>query len=139
MSEIIFNDKTNQPVDEILSEKIGENFQYWQDIKKYVNERVGDTTDEWKFYGKNYGWQLKTLLKKRNLFFLIPYESFFKVVLIFGDKAVDEIEKSAISDQIKEEIINAKKYMEGRGIAIEVKDGKNLSDIKTLIDIKMNY
>ena len=81
---------------------------------------------------------IKNPVKKRNLFFLIPYERFFKIVFIFGDKAVQEIEKSNIADQIKNDIINAKKYMEGRGIAIEVKDGGNLPDIKVLIDIKIN-
>jgi hypothetical protein len=138
MSEIIFNDKNKQPNNEIISNKIGAVFQCWLEIKKYVEERRENTTEDWKFYGKNYGWQLKTLLKKRNLFFLIPYESFFKIVFIFGDKAVQELEKSNISTEIKNDIRNAKKYMEGRGIAIEVKDGKNLKDIKALIDIKIN-
>jgi hypothetical protein len=138
MAEVIFNDKNHQPNDNLLSEKIGNNYQYWPEIKKYVKELVGGTTDEWKFYGQKYGWQLKTLLKKRNLFFLIPYDSFFTIVLIFGDRAVQEIERSDISEQIKQDIIKAKKYMEGRGIAIEVRDKTYLSDIKALIDIKIN-
>jgi hypothetical protein len=138
MSEIIFNDKTKQPTDEIVSEKLDTVYQYWAEIREYVADLVGDITGEWKFYGQKYGWQLKTLLKKRNLFFLIPYDSFFKIVLIFGDKAVAEIEKSTISDHIKNDIINAKKYMEGRGIGIDVKDGEFIEDIKALIDIKIN-
>ncbi len=138
MSEIIFNDKNNIPDDNLLAEQIGDAFEYWGEVKKYVEEKYGSTIDEWKFYGKNYGWQLKTLLKKRNLFFLIPYVSFFKIVFIFGDKAVNDIEKSNIAEQIKNDIINAKKYGEGRGIAIEVRDGKYLSDINMLIDIKIS-
>ena len=137
MSEVIFNDKNHQPSDEILAERLTDVHKYWIEIKEYVNDMVGPTTEEWKFYGKNYGWQLKTLLKKRNLFFLIPYDSFFKIVLIFGDKAVNEIEKSSISENIKDDIVNAKKYMEGRGIGIDVMDGKNLADIKMLIKIKI--
>jgi len=38
MSEIIFNDKNNQPTDEILVDRIGNSFQYWLEIKKYVEE-----------------------------------------------------------------------------------------------------
>jgi hypothetical protein len=138
MAETIFNDKTNQPTEESIAEKLGTVYPYWMEIKEFVDELVGNTTNEWKFYGKNYGWQLKTLLKKSNLFFLIPYDSFFKIVLIFGDRAVAEIEKSTISDQIKIDIINAKKYMEGRGIGIDVKDGEFIEDIKVLIDLKIN-
>jgi hypothetical protein len=136
MSEIVFNDKNKQPNDKMLAEKLGGRFKYWTEIKKHTREKYGDTTDEWKCYGKKYGWQLKTLLKKRNLFFLIPHESYFKIVFIFGDKAVSEIERSSISDQLISDVVNAKKYAEGRGLSIEVKNRKCLPDIKKLIKIK---
>jgi hypothetical protein len=139
MSDVIFNDKNTQPTDQALAEKLGATFHYWQEIKQYTTELVGDTKDEWKFYGRKYGWQLKTLLKKRNLFFLIPYDSYFKIILIFGDKAVAEIEKSTISDSLKNEIINAKKYMEGRGIGIDVMDEDLIEDIKQLIKVKVDF
>jgi hypothetical protein len=138
MPDVVFNDKTNPPTDQSLTEKLDDAYPIWQEIKQYTTVLVGDTKDEWKFYGQKYGWQLKTLLKKRNLFFLIPYDSYFKIVLIFGDKAVAEIEKSGISDDIKKDIIHAKKYMEGRGIGIDVRDGEMIEDIKDLIDIKVN-
>ena len=139
MSEVVFNDETNPPTDQTLAEKLGDAYPFWQEIKQYTNELVGETKDEWKFYGQKYGWQLKTLLKKRDLFFLIPYDSYFKIVLIFGDKAVAEIEKSEISEKIKNNIINAKKYMEGRGIGIDVKDGDSIEDIKQLIKTKIDF
>jgi hypothetical protein len=139
MSDVVFNDKSTQPTDQTLADKLGNTFPYWQEIKQYTTELVGDTTEEWKFYGRKYGWQLKTLLKKRNLFFLIPYDFNFKIVLIFGDKAVAEIERSTISNDIKNDIINAKKYMEGRGIGIDVRDGEFIEDIKQLIKIKVDF
>ena len=138
MSEISFYDKNIKPDDNLLAEKTGETFKYWVEIKKHIKEHCGETTEEWKFYGKNYGWQLKTFYKKRNLFFLIPGESSYKIVFIFGDKAVSEIEKSDISEDLKNTVINAKKYAEGRGLAVEVEDEKYISDIKTLINIKLN-
>jgi hypothetical protein len=139
MSENIFNDKNVKPDDKLLAEKMGATYKYWSEIKEHIKEQYGNTIEEWKFYGKKYGWQLKTLIKKRNLFFLIPYESYFKLVFVFGDKAVDEIEKSEISDNLKKNVLNAKKYGEGRGLPIEVRDGKYIADIKKLIDIKMKY
>jgi hypothetical protein len=137
MSEIIFSDKNKQPDDDLLKQKLGEVYPYWLEIKKIAEEICGDTSEEWKFYGKNYGWQLKTYFKKRNLFFLIPYQGKFKIVFIFGDKAVKEIEKSNISNDIKKDLRNAKKYMEGRGIAINVESPQYLLDIKRLMDIKI--
>lgn len=138
MSEPCFNDKNTVPNDSLLDEKLGTTIKYWQEIQEYAQKFVGNTTEEWKFYGKKYGWQLKTFLKKRNLFFLIPDVSFFRIVFVFGDKAVNEIEKSDISDFLKNTVINAKKYAEGRGLAVEVKNDEYLGDIKQLINIKIN-
>ena len=57
---------------------------------------------------------------------------------MFGDKAVQEIENSDISDELKKKVLNAKKYAEGRGLVVEVKDNTSISDIKKLIEIKIN-
>ena len=137
MSDYAFTEKENRPDDDSLAEKLGPAFEFWTRIKTAVPEICSPTTEEWKFYGK-YGWQMKTFLKKRNLFFLIPYESYFKVVFIFGDRAVDAIEKSDVEEGFKNEIRNAKKYGEGRGLAIEVRDGTHIEDFKRLLEIKIN-
>jgi len=139
MSEPIFNDKSLKPNDNMLEERLGKNFKHFLKIRESASKLAGETTEEWKFYGKKYGWQLKTFKKKRNLFFIIPTESFFKIVFIFGDKAVEEIKRSTISEKIITELVNTKKYMEGRGIAIEVKNAKVVSDIKKLIEIKIKH
>ena len=138
MPEYVFVEKNSKPDDRLMSEKIGKTFQYLQEIRKFIKENFGTTTEEWKFYGQKYGWQLKTFLKKRNLFFIIPFESFFKIVFIFGDRAVEQIKKSDIADNLKNEVINAKKYAEGRGLSIEVYNDSHISDIKELIDIKIS-
>ena len=138
MSEVTFNDKNKKPDNKILDDKIGNNFKYWEEIKKHVKEKYDNISEEWKFYGKNYGWQLKTFLKKRNLFFLIPLDNYFKIVFVFGNKAVEEIEKSKISSELIGNVVNAKKYAEGRGLLIEVKSKKYIADIKKLIEIKIN-
>ena len=138
MSEVLFDNKDLKPNDNLLAEKMGLCYQYWGEIKNYLKKQYGDTTEEWKFYGKKYGWQLKTLLKKRNLFFLIPHQFCCQLVFVFGDKAVQEIENSDISDELKKKVLNAKKYAEGRGLVVEVKDNTSISDIKKLIEIKIN-
>lgn len=138
MSEFVFNDKEIQPTKNLLAEKIGINFKYWTEIKKLVKSNYYNTHEEWKFYGKKYGWQLKTFLKKCNLFFLIPTETYFRIVFIFGDRAVEEIQKSNISEELKNIVITAKKYVEGRGLSFDINDKNYISDIKTLIEIKVN-
>jgi len=63
---------------------------------------------EWKFYGQKSGWILKTLRKKRNLFFFIPLEDSFQVSFVYGEKAVVVVEKSDLPQELITELKNAK-------------------------------
>jgi len=137
MSENILLEKEVIPDDKLLKEKLASTYSYLTEIRQIVNETVGETTEEWKHYGKKYGWQLKNLFKKRNLYFIIICDGFFKIIFVFGDKAVSAIQKENISQNLKDELLAAKKYVEGRGLSIIVKDKKYLSDIKKLIEIKI--
>ena len=138
MTDVIFNDKVTVPDDELLREHLGDSFIHWKHIIDFTQKNFSPIREEWKFYGKKYGWQHKIFLKKRNLFFLIPASSWFKVVFIFGDKAVQPVEKSTVSEALKKQLLEAKKYMEGRGMAIDVRDETFLPDIEQLISIKIN-
>ena len=115
MSEPIFLEKANQPSENELKQTLGKTFDLWLDVKEFIKSDIGETSQEWKFYMKSTGWQLKTLLKKRNLFFFTPYENCFRMTFVFGDKAVAAVEKSDIQKSTIDELLNARKYMEGRG------------------------
>jgi hypothetical protein len=133
----MFDDKNTQPTDEMLSQALGATFDYWKQIIDYLKSEIDGVLEDWKFYGKKYGWQLKMLKKKRNLLFLIPSEGVFSVVFVFGDKAVAAVEQSDLPDTIKTELANAKKYMEGRGIKIEINSADEVEHVKKLVRIKV--
>lgn len=138
MSASIFIDKNQQPNDQMLSGVLGGTSQILEEIKKHLKSVYGELIHEWRFYGKNYGWQLKTLRKKRNLFFIIPYDGYFTQGFVFGDKTVSAIEASDLPNDIKETLRNAKKYAEGRGFSIDVRSSEKIEIIKKLIEIKIN-
>lgn len=137
MTEPAFTDKQHPPDDDDLARVLGESFYAWNELRDLAKKQVGNTTEEWKFYGKKYGWQMKTILKKRNLFFLIPGEGSFTVVFIFGDRAVEKIMESSLAEDLKETLTSAKKYLEGRGLSVEVRDAARLDDVRVLLDTKL--
>lgn len=47
--------------------------------------------------------------------------------------------EASVNETIKNELKAARKYAEGRGISIDVKNETVIADIKQLIDIKMSY
>ena len=133
-----FMDKTVQPNDKSLAKVLGKSYQHWKAIKNHLEKEYGETTEEWKFYGAKSGWVLKTLLKKRNLFFFAVRGKQFGVAFVFGDKAVSAVTQSDLPKSLIEELANAKKYAEGRGLRIEVKSRREVEQIIKLIKIKIN-
>ena len=121
-----------------MNKALGRSSKNWNDFRRHIEEKFGPLTDDWKFYNQKSGWTLKVLKKKRNLFFMIPVEGLFKITFVFGDKAVSVVEKSDLPKEIINNLKAARKYMEGRGIQIEVKDLEDLKNIKKLVEIKVN-
>ena len=135
----ILADKSEAPDDRILSAVLGETaFKRWTGIKASIESAHGATKDEWKFYSAKSGWVLKLLLKKRNLFFMIPGEKKFTLGFLFGDRAVEEISRSELPATMIREVKDARRYAEGRGLRIEVRNREAVNHVLKLVDIKVH-
>ncbi len=138
MAPSVFDDKATKPDDQMLAGALGKSNRLWRKIKEHLEAEYGELTEEWKFYGAKSGWILKTLRKKRNLFFLIPLDGAFRVAFVFGDKAVAAVEQSGLPRGLVTELKNARKYAEGRGLHIDVKNSTDVEHIKKLLEIKVH-
>lgn len=137
MGMSVFLDKSKPPTETDLAEALGEAKPLWDELKAHVKEVCPDIIEDWKHYGKNYGWTMKLLKKKRNLFFSAPGNGQFAVAFTFGDKAVEAVEKSSLPRDIIDTLKAARKYAEGRGLQIIVNNREDLAIIKKLIPIKL--
>ena len=112
MSEIQFTVKNEPPNEDRIKEILKDKYLILDAIRKFIRESIGETVEEWKYYGVKNGWVLKTFLKKRNLFFIVIYDAYFRISFVFGDKAVDSILESNVSDECKRSLMEARKYAE---------------------------
>ncbi len=135
----IFPDKETTPTEKDLEDKLQGKFQLWKLIHDMVLEKYPDGVMEWNYPGKKYGWSYRIKDKKRAIIYFLPRDKHFKVAFVFGQKAYDVIMESDISDVIKTDLSQARKYAEGRGVRIDVNDESALSDIKQLIEIKLAH
>ncbi|MFQ5605628.1 MAG: DUF3788 domain-containing protein [bacterium] len=138
MATSIFDDKSVQPNPGSLREVLGKNAALWESLKSHLEENYGECHLEWKFYNQKSGWLLKVLIKKRNLFFLTPFQEYFRMTFVFGDKAIAAVEASDLPISIKQTLRDAKKYMEGRGLSLDVRSDQGLEYVTKLVEIKIN-
>ncbi|OFY34771.1 MAG: hypothetical protein A2275_09945 [Bacteroidetes bacterium RIFOXYA12_FULL_35_11] len=132
----IFTDKKKTPGAEDLKAAIGDTFDIWKIISDFTFKIKPTAKDSWHFSGNKYGWSFRISDKKRVLIYLLPRDKFFKIAFVFGQKATNKIIESNIAEILKQELLNAKVYAEGRGIRIDIKDKVLLNDLFKLIEIK---
>lgn len=137
MALSLFDDKSKQPTKQILAKALGKQYQLWTDIAEYVVKKYPKAIEEWKYPGVKYGWSFRLKDKKRNIIYMGPRDGFIMVAFVFGDKGFDAVQESSLSQSIKDELRNTTKYVEGRGIRLQVRTKADLANIKTLIDIKL--
>lgn len=137
METSIFTDKTKIPDEKMLSDALGEMYNFWIDIREYVFKIYPKGIEEWNHPGQKYGWSFRIKDKKRAIIYLLPRDKYFLVALVFGAKATQDAIDSNIAQHIKDIILSAKVYAEGRGFRIEIRNDILVEDIKKLIDIKM--
>jgi len=137
MSASIYTEKLVEPDDKMLTYDLAETKSYLDKIAGFIENEYGDFKPEWKFYNQKSGWILKMFSKKRNVLFIVPCDKYFRVAFTLGDKASDLIFNSKLTDSIKKDLLEAKKYAEGRTIQIEVKTENDLYNILKLIEIKL--
>ncbi|MCK5573146.1 MAG: DUF3788 family protein [Bacteroidetes bacterium] len=71
------------------------------------------------------------------MLYLTPWEGYFFVGFVLGDKAVRAAHESTLPHSILTVIDAAKKYAEGRGVRLEVRNKKDFENVKKLCVIKM--
>jgi len=137
MDTSIFMEKTVIPTEDELVRSLQGTYDLWHEISKYVHLCYPKAIDEWNYAGDKYGWGFRIKDSKRAIIYLGPRDGYFKVSMVFGQKATDAIMKSQVTEQVKEELMAARVYAEGRGIRIEIRNEDSIKDIKDLIDIKI--
>jgi len=137
MAFSIFTDNTITPDNKALAAALSTSFPWWNEIKDFVFQQYPKAVEEWKHSGKNYGWGFRLKDTKRVIIYLTPADGFFLFSIVFGEKATQEVLNSDISEDIKKTLREAKVYAEGRGIRLEIRSQKIISDLKKLVLIKL--
>jgi len=138
MAQSILEDKSIEPTDEQLADVLGfDAVQLWLEIRQFVGVHYAPMAVDWHFPGAKYGWSCRLVRKKRRIIYMIPQKGHFMAAFIFGEKALALVRKAGIPAALLEELENAKKYAEGRGISFPVRTREDVETVKKLLACKM--
>ncbi len=131
------NDKSIEPNDDIIFAIIGEKKLLWEQTFAYLYDNHKDITGVWKYYNDGKSWLFRTLRKKKTLFWVKILEDTFRIAFYFADRLEPIILSSALSDNLKIQYKNAKRFNVTRCIYIDMHDSDDFENAKKLIDLKL--
>jgi hypothetical protein len=131
-----FDYKGFMPNDEMTAAVLGSSFSLWKTIKIHFTENYKNTSEEWKFYGKESGWTKNIKSGKRTMFWFCPMNGMFQVGFTLGEKAVAAVHSSDLSKEITSLIPDAKACVCGYGLRLDIKTVADADAVIKLIAIK---
>jgi len=137
METNVLTNQHEKPNEKLVFSIIGDKRIYWQTIMNYLYNNQTNISEEWIYYHDVNSWFLRTLKKKKTIFWIIVLSGTFKVTFWFGDKAEPLIEQSNLCESIKNEFKNAKRYAIGRNVSVKITNQTDVDEVVKLIEIKL--
>ena len=137
MEKLVLSDKNQYPTEEVIFSHIGKTKRLWLSLFEQIHAAHPDIAEEWRYYNDGKSWLLKATRKKKTVFWLSIIKDFFRTTFYFGDKAEGEIAASEISDSLKDQFKNGKRYGKIRGLTITYTKVRDIKDALSLITIKI--
>lgn len=138
MEAPILTDKNLFPTEEIIFSHIGKTKTLWNSVFEFIRANHPDISEQWRYYNDGKRWLLKVTRKSKTIFWLSLIKDSFRITFYFTDKAEKAIHDSSISDKMKEQFDNTKRYSKIRGITVIFKNKKDIEDAKVLIALKLS-
>ena len=119
---------TQAEIDEILGDGVAL-------LEEFLRRNPG-LRPEWKYYGPKHGWSLKVFRKKRNLCFVGREPGAIGIGFVLGERAYDRLLASDMRPGLRKLVEEARRFPEGRGIRLVLREGSDLDDAQLLLEIK---
>jgi hypothetical protein len=132
-----FSEKAKKPRDADVMKILGRSGTHWKSIVESVAADFKPLDQTWGYAGADWGWSLRLKQKKRTILYLTPCHKYFVAGLVLGGKAVQAARRSDLPKMVLENIAKSKKYAEGTGVRIEVRNKSDREAVLALASIKM--
>ncbi len=126
-----------EPGREELVGMIGESQTFWDRLMKFLRAEYAPLSEKWHFSEHNFGWSLRLMQRQRTVLYLVPQPGHFLVAFTLGEDVIRMARQAGLATRDVELIRKAPKFASGKGVRLEVREGKDLGSIKRLAAAKM--
>lgn len=125
------------PSDEILRKALGQNvFSAYQELFETLSQAEFGLSHEWRYYNDGKAWLCKVSDRKKTIFWLSVWETFFKISFYFTEKTRTGISELNISnDEIRrfEQVVPIGKLIP---LTLEIQNKVQLGDLLKIVEYK---
>jgi hypothetical protein len=129
MSDNYYMDGTVCPTDDAVQLVLGEKFAWYEAILDLCD----DFEQQWKHYGKKYGWKLKVHDGAKTLLELTVDSACFRIGMAVRERELKVLRANPETAAKLGELLDADKFAEGWGIRLTIDDAKRFEQAKALV------
>jgi hypothetical protein len=132
-----FDDKSRKPTDRQLREVLAKSYAVWTGLISAVEKHTRPLDTVWGFTSKKAGWGIRLRHGDRVILYMTPQTGRFLVSFALGEKAVAAARAEKLPKALLDAIDAAPRYVEGRGVRIEVSKRDQIPALAALARIKV--
>lgn len=124
------------PTEEILKQTLGGIFPVYESLMKTVTGTAYGLTAEWIYYNDGKAWLCKVTQRKKTMFWLSVWESWFQISFFFTEKHLEGIAALDVDEVIKEDFCRQKPVGRLIPMIFRITREEQLSDLLKVTDFK---
>jgi hypothetical protein len=135
MSIGTFLDKDHQPTMPEVLDALGSVQPLWEKLTQFISNNYPIPV-EWKFGGKNYGWNIWYRKSGKTLVSLYPQHEGFVAQIVLGKDQVNQSLSLKLGKHVGIVLKEIPQLHDGRWLFIQVKTEQDIKDIQQLLQVK---
>jgi hypothetical protein len=132
----LLKDKNEFPTKEVLENALGSCFPVFKEMMDKITDTSVGLFPQWNYYNDGKTWLCKVSYKKKTVFWLSVWNTFFKTGFYFTEKNCSGIEVLKISENLKENFRNNKPIGKLLPFSLKISRSEQLIDLLTIIEYK---
>lgn len=136
METQLLREKQILPTGEVLEDALGKSYPVFEEMMEIITSSPYGLEPQWNYYNDGKAWLCKVCFKKKTVFWLSVWDSYYKIGFYFTAKTGGAIAALPIDELIKKEFVKHKPIGKLLPLAMNITHKDQIKDLLTLIEYK---